>query len=85
MQIKASSLRNGLEVDSFHGKISINRFRYTLKYNAETKKYEIVKVVFPSITQIKETTETVYSNANLSNTVRIYNDIATETDSAIED
>jgi hypothetical protein len=85
MQIKETQLINGCEVDSFKGKININRYRITLKYDKNSKKFQVVKVAFPTEKNPKYEFETLYESRILSYAIRNYNEIANERDILIPD
>jgi len=84
MEIKASQLRNGLEVDSFFGKINVNRGRYTLKFDSEAKEYMVIKVTFALIQQ-PEKTETIFKSTDFLRTLHTYNMLSKESDKGIND
>lgn len=84
MEIETSYLKNGHEVDSFFGKIGVNRGRYTLRFNENTNLYEIVKVLFATEHSKETDIETIYETANIKALERNWKQITKEKDIIIE-
>lgn len=85
LDIKASELRNGVEVDTFKGEIGVDRCRLTVLYNKKTDRYELVKVVFATVRKPIQPPETQYSYRLLSDLVRTANTVTGQKDVGIND
>ena len=85
MIIKASELRNGLEVDTFKGVNGKDRRRLTILYNKKTERYELVTVVFATVTHPIMPPETQYSYSKLSDLLSTANQVTGQKDTAEDD
>lgn len=85
MEIKASELRNGLEIDSFFGVIGVNRGRYTLLFNAGKQEYQVFKVMFPNYYSYLDVSTLEYHDKQFKYALRFYNQISGEHDTGIDD
>jgi len=79
MEIKASYLRMGGEVDfGNYGEYGKDRFRLSLRWNSETRRYEVYKHFFKTLTSNKETEEVQCSYISLKLAVQYADQIASD-------